>query len=67
MTVVQQVITIGMVVLGTMITRFLPFVLFPSGRPTGTFHKPQMESVTTLPSKQGISNSVKHQSPPKGL
>lgn len=34
MTVMQQVITIAMVVLGTMITRFLPFILFPSGRPT---------------------------------
>lgn len=34
MTMMQQVITIAMVVLGTMITRFLPFILFPSGRPT---------------------------------
>lgn len=34
MTVMQQVITIAMVVLGTMITRFLPFIVFPSGRPT---------------------------------
>lgn len=34
MTVMQRVITIAMVVLGTMITRFLPFILFPSGRPT---------------------------------
>lgn len=33
MSVAQQVITIGMVVLGTLITRFLPFVVFPSGRP----------------------------------
>ena len=34
MTIMQQVITIGMVVLGTVITRSLPFILFPSGRPT---------------------------------
>jgi branched-subunit amino acid transport protein AzlD len=34
MTLTQQIITIGMVVLGTMITRFLPFLLFPSGKPT---------------------------------
>ena len=37
MTVVQQWITIGMVVLGTMATRFLPFLLFPSGKPTPPF------------------------------
>lgn len=34
MTFPQQLITIGMVVLGTMMTRFLPFLLFPSGKPT---------------------------------
>jgi len=34
MNVAQQVITIAMVVLGTMLTRFLPFFVFPSGRPT---------------------------------
>lgn len=34
MTLSQQVITIGMIVLGTMLTRFLPFLLFPSGKPT---------------------------------
>lgn len=34
MTLSQQIITVGMVVLGTMITRFLPFLLFPSGKPT---------------------------------
>lgn len=33
MTLSQQLITIGMVVLGTMITRFLPFLLFPAGKP----------------------------------
>jgi branched-subunit amino acid transport protein AzlD len=31
MTLTEQIITIGMVVLGTMITRFLPFLLFPAG------------------------------------
>lgn len=34
MTLTQQVITIGVVVLGTVLTRFLPFILFPSGKPT---------------------------------
>lgn len=34
MTLTQQIITIGVVVLGTMLTRFLPFILFPAGRPT---------------------------------
>lgn len=34
MTLAQQLITIAMVVLGTMLTRFLPFVLFPAGRET---------------------------------
>lgn len=34
MTLTQQIITIGMVVLGTMITRFLPFIVFPASKPT---------------------------------
>lgn len=34
MTLTQQVITIGMVVLGTVLTRFLPFLLFPADKPT---------------------------------
>ena len=33
MTLTEQIITIGMVVLGTRITRFLPFLLFPAGKP----------------------------------
>lgn len=33
MTVLQRIITIGMVILGTVTTRFLPFFLFPPGRP----------------------------------
>ena len=37
MTVFEQIITIGMVVLGTMLTRFIPFILFPSGRPTPSY------------------------------
>lgn len=32
MTLPQQIITIAMVVLGTLITRFLPFIVFPSGK-----------------------------------
>lgn len=34
MTLMQQIITISMVVLGTAVTRFLPFLVFPAGRPT---------------------------------
>ncbi len=33
MTTAQQIITIIMVVLGTMTTRFLPFIIFPAGKP----------------------------------
>ena len=32
MTVLQQVITILAVIIGTMLTRFLPFLLFPEGK-----------------------------------
>lgn len=34
MTLAEQFMTIGMVVLGTMLTRFLPFLLFPAGKST---------------------------------
>lgn len=34
MTLQQQIITIGAVALGTLLTRFLPFLLFPAGKPT---------------------------------
>jgi|SRR5699024_8413450 len=34
MSITQQIIMIAMVVLGTMFTRFLPFLVFPSGKPT---------------------------------
>lgn len=34
MNLTQQIITILMVILGTMLTRFLPFLLFPAGRET---------------------------------
>jgi branched-subunit amino acid transport protein AzlD len=33
----QQVITIGLCVLGTMLTRFLPFMIFSENRPTPAF------------------------------
>lgn len=33
MTFTEQMITIGMIVLGTMLTRFLPFLIFPAGKP----------------------------------
>lgn len=34
MTLTQQIITVAMVVLGTMITRFIPFIVFPANKPT---------------------------------
>lgn len=34
MTIAQQVITIAICALGTMATRFLPFLIFSSGKPT---------------------------------
>lgn len=34
MSVFEQLIIIGMVILGTVLTRFLPFLLFPAGKPT---------------------------------
>lgn len=34
MSVTQQIVTIAVVALGTMITRFLPFLIFPAGKPT---------------------------------
>lgn len=34
MTLPQRLATIGMVVLGTLLTRFLPFQLFPAGKRT---------------------------------
>ncbi len=37
MTASQQLITIGMVILGTVLTRFLPFLLFPAGKPTPNY------------------------------
>ena len=32
MTLTQQIITIGMAVLATVLTRFLPFIIFPAGK-----------------------------------
>ena len=37
MTVAQRLITIAMCVLATQLTRFLPFLVFPAGRPTPKF------------------------------
>lgn len=39
MTLTQQIITITMVVLATVITRFLPFIIFPAGKETPEFIK----------------------------
>ena len=37
MTTAQHIITIALCALATMLTRFLPFILFPAGRPTPKF------------------------------
>ena len=37
MTVTQRLITIAMCALGTQLTRFLPFLVFPAGKPTPKF------------------------------
>lgn len=37
MTLTQQILTIGICVLGTMATRFLPFLLFSSKKPTPSY------------------------------
>ena len=37
MTTAQMILTVGAVVLGTMATRFLPFLLFPASKPTPRF------------------------------
>ena len=37
MTLTKQILTIAAVVLGTMTTRFLPFLLFPAGKTTPAF------------------------------
>ena len=37
MTLTQQIITIGLCILGTMITRFLPFIIFRESKETPTF------------------------------
>lgn len=34
MTLTQQILTIAAVSLGTILTRFLPFLIFPAGKPT---------------------------------
>lgn len=34
MTLTQRILTIAVIVLGTMLTRFLPFLLFPAGKTT---------------------------------
>lgn len=34
MTLTEQIITVAAAVLGTMLTRFLPFILFPANKPT---------------------------------
>ena len=37
MTLTQQLLTIAVVALGTMVTRFLPFLIFPGGKQTPKF------------------------------
>lgn len=40
MTVTERILTIAMVVLGTVTTRFLPFALLPGGEKTAGCHRP---------------------------
>lgn len=37
MTLQEQILTIGMVSLATLLTRFLPFLLFPADKPTPAY------------------------------
>ena len=46
MTLAQQIITIGLCVLGTMTTRFLPFLVFRENRETPKFIQYRTEFVT---------------------
>ncbi len=39
MTLTEEIVTIIMVILGTMLTRFLPFLIFPSGKQTPKYIK----------------------------
>lgn len=39
MTIAQQIITIAAVTLGTLCTRFLPFIIFPAGKETPNYIK----------------------------
>lgn len=39
MSLTEQILTIAVVAIGTMFTRFVPFLLFPSGRKTPPFIK----------------------------
>ena len=49
MTTAQSLITIGIIALGTVFTRFLPFWLFPKGKPAprgGSMHIKQLRSAS---------------------
>lgn len=39
MTITEQIITIGVIAAGTMLTRFLPFLVFSAGKPTPKYVK----------------------------
>ncbi len=36
MTLTQQIVTVAIIALGTMLTRFLPFLIFPANKPIPT-------------------------------
>ena len=42
----QQIIIIATVFLGTVLTRFLPFIIFPPGKPTPKYYEVPWESPT---------------------
>lgn len=39
MTLTERIITVAVIVFGTMLTRFLPFLVFPAGKPTPDYIK----------------------------
>ena len=62
MSVTQQILTVAAVVLGTMLTRFLPFLIFPAGKPTpryiqylGKFLPPAVFGLLVVYCLKGVS------------
>ena len=54
MTLTQEIITVAMVVLATMLTRFLPFLVFPEGKPTPKYIVYSLKNVSIFSGSHGI-------------